>query len=700
MRTFPIHRGNTDATMIRWTSLILVVVSFSARAGTLTTRDGQTLKGDLSLVGDGQIVIRPGSGGEPRTIPFTEVQEATFAEAPEASTTYGELRAEKHRRVPHNVFAEYFADRDLTQRTLARYESYLNNAYWEVMNPPDPSIPAERFCCRYTTQLVPEFGEEYTITVETQGPFRLFIDGKPKLDAWAARGQLRQSTTVPMTAKKPINVRLEVTSGDYAYMARLTWQSKSVTNPWIGAESFRAPSDAPPAPAVTIASPADESHYLSPPSIVFEANATEQGARVARVDFIQDNKTILGFAERAPYKVEWDAPPAGSFRVLARATSDRGVSAYSDGVDVSIADAGPNRTLPKPWGQQTVREKKEPTPEGTSTFENGTFKLTKAGGQVTENDDALHMVYQPVSGDFEIVARVASVAPANDNQVGPLGGIMIRDTMNRGARAASLVVGPGMTHFVRKTGYWDKVSVSAKEDAPAPIWLKLLRHGTRVRAYTSNDGAAWTLLGADKVDLPERVFVGVCAMSRNRQTPAVATFDHVSLSPGPPAMLHTVEGLLFKSGSFLACEVHGIKDGSVSYTRGGKRAYRPATDVARLVYRAVPAELAENLPPDRTGALLGSGDFIEGELKDVNYRVTVSNLVFGPRTFNIKTNDVLALYLKDPDVPTLPYALTAGDGSVYQSKTIKLTNDMISIEDPTLGPIQLPKKDLVQFRCR
>jgi hypothetical protein len=228
--------------------------------------------------------------------------------------------------------------------------------------------------------------------------------------------------------------------------------------------------------------------------------------------------------------------------------------------------------------------------------------------------------------------------------------------------------------------------------------MKIVRHTNRLRAYTSSDGKSWTLLGAERIELPERAFVGLTAMARNKETAAVATFDHVSITPGPPAFTHATEGILFRSGTFLAAEVAGLKENTVTYTRNGKRTTVPNADVARLIYKPIPAELAEKIPADRTGVALASGDFIEGELKEVSYRVTVSNLVFGPRTFGIKTHDVLAIYLKDADAPKLPYVVTAMDGSVYQSKSIKLGKDAVSIEDPTIGPIDLPLKELAELK--
>jgi hypothetical protein len=265
-------------------------------------------------------------------------------------------------------------------------------------------------------------------------------------------------------------------------------------------------------------------------------------------------------------------------------------------------------------------------------------------------------------------------------------------------RFIGVVVGPGATVIARRQDSWAHTSTSERMESAAG-WLKLVRHGTRIRAYTSEDGKAWSLLGANHIELPERVFVGLCDMTRDKETPAVATFDHVNIAPGPPAMAYPAAGILFHSGSFLACQALGFgKTGALAYDRNGQRHYAENADVARLIYKPIISELGQTLSPGHTGALIGSGDFIEGDLKEITWRVTVSNIAFGPRTMDIKGGDVLAICMKDADVPSLPFVITATDGSIYQGKTIKTSKDTLSIEDPSLGLVEIPLKELAQIK--
>ena len=58
--------------------IFLCLAASAAPAGTLLTRDGQTLTGDLSLT-ESQITLKP-TDGQPRTFALNDVVQATFAQ--------------------------------------------------------------------------------------------------------------------------------------------------------------------------------------------------------------------------------------------------------------------------------------------------------------------------------------------------------------------------------------------------------------------------------------------------------------------------------------------------------------------------------------------------------------------------------------------------------------------------------------------
>jgi hypothetical protein len=90
-----------------------------------------------------------------------------------------------------------------------------------------------------------------------------------------------------------------------------------------------------------------------------------------------------------------------------------------------------SQPLPSPWLDQDVGQVGI---AGSATFSNGTFTVNGAGTSAWNTADGVHLVYQPLSGDGSIVARVVSVSS------GFTGGVMIRDTLN--ANAMSTFVAP------------------------------------------------------------------------------------------------------------------------------------------------------------------------------------------------------------------------------------------------------------------
>src|SRR5437879_5878592 len=107
--------------MNRWIVLnLLWLTGGVASAGTLFTRNGQTLTGDLSI-SDSRITITPAEGAAARSFELKDVMQATFAQPATApAAVYAKRRRDKTPTGPAKVFVEYFADTEFTDRRLAR----------------------------------------------------------------------------------------------------------------------------------------------------------------------------------------------------------------------------------------------------------------------------------------------------------------------------------------------------------------------------------------------------------------------------------------------------------------------------------------------------------------------------------------------------------------------------------------------------
>ena len=87
--------------------------------------------------------------------------------------------------------------------------------------------------------------------------------------------------------------------------------------------------------------------------------------------------------------------------------------------------------LPAPW---TGRDIGSPALAGSASAAGGTFTVTAGGIDIWGTSDQFHFVYQPLQGDVEVIARVASLQYADPWSKA---GVMIRETLTGASRHAS-----------------------------------------------------------------------------------------------------------------------------------------------------------------------------------------------------------------------------------------------------------------------
>jgi len=166
---------------------------------------------------------------------------------------------------------------------------------------------------------------------------------------------------------------------------------------------------------------------------------------------------------------------------------------------------------------------------GGSSENAGTFSVRGAGADIWGSADGFHFLYQPMSGDGQIVARVATLTRTHD---WAKAGVMIRETLAAGAKHASMFVTPAKgTAFQRRLAAGGVSTTTAGVLAAPPRWVKLVRTGATIAAYESADGVAWTLVGSDTVSMVNDVFVGLAVTSHTTAALATATFDAVTKEP-------------------------------------------------------------------------------------------------------------------------------------------------------------------------
>jgi regulation of enolase protein 1 (concanavalin A-like superfamily) len=190
--------------------------------------------------------------------------------------------------------------------------------------------------------------------------------------------------------------------------------------------------------------------------------------------------------------------------------------------------------LPTGWSTQDVGSTGL---AGSATFSSGVFTVSGAGSDIWGTADAFRFVYQQLSGDGQIVARVAS---QQNTHPFAKAGIMIRQSLNANSAHVILDTVPNpATEFMTRAATGGQTTFIAGASTGAPRFLRLSRSGTTITGATSSNGTTWTNIGS--ATLPTgTVFVGLIVSSVNTSRLNTSTFDSVSVSGGtapPPPTL-------------------------------------------------------------------------------------------------------------------------------------------------------------------
>ena len=102
--------------------------------------------------------------------------------------------------------------------------------------------------------------------------------------------------------------------------------------------------------------------------------------------------------------------------------------------NLQVSAGAATTTLPAPW---TSRDLGSPALAGSASAAGGTFTVAAGGIDIWGTSDQFHFVYQPLQGDVEVIARVASLQHADPCSKA---GVMIRESLTRGSRHAFMMV--------------------------------------------------------------------------------------------------------------------------------------------------------------------------------------------------------------------------------------------------------------------
>src|SRR5262249_12307528 len=109
---------------------------------------------------------------------------------------------------------------------------------------------------------------------------------------------------------------------------------------------------------------------------------------------------------------------------------------------------------------------------GSAGYSNGIFTVSGAGqGTFFATADGLHFVYQPLTGNASIIARVTSLQGSSAAQAG----VMIRETLNGGSTHLFLFDYSGALFMTERSSTGASSSYQSFAALSLPGWIKLTR---------------------------------------------------------------------------------------------------------------------------------------------------------------------------------------------------------------------------------
>ncbi|MGO4275056.1 Ig-like domain-containing protein, partial [Paenibacillus sp. TAF58] len=286
-------------------------------------------------------------------------------------------------------------------------------------------------------------------------------------------------------------------------------------------------------PTITISSPKNQTSFQVGTPIMITADAADNEG-IAKVKFYSADQE-LGEDNTAPYTFTWDNAPKGEHYVYTKAIDNSGSMTLS-AVSIIYVN-GPNNVAPlvsQDIGQVAIA--------GSASLE-GTTYTVKGSGEVRNGSDSFHYVYQPVQGNFEMLAYVNFDSEIDD---AAKAGLMIRSSLAADSPTTAIVLAPEPNETVDTSGrralFMNRVTAGGSYSTnsvtsstlKAPFWLKIVRNESVVSGYVSTDKNSWALVDSANVNLPDQVYVGMAVdagkTTSNSDYLTAATFSGVSFN--------------------------------------------------------------------------------------------------------------------------------------------------------------------------
>jgi len=232
------------------------------------------------------------------------------------------------------------------------------------------------------------------------------------------------------------------------------------------------------------------------------------------------------------------------------------------------------------------------------------YDISGSGHDIWGTSDGFRFVFQRVSGDFEIRARVVSQQDTNE---WAKAGVMVRQSLAPGSIFGMIAITPakGCVFQRRNEPGGECENRECGAARPGNAWLRLTRCGKGVTVFMAadDDGKNWQKVNAEVLDLADPVLVGLFVSSHDTRVLSAASFRNVVLkteaeaAPEPEAAAAPPEAVAESKPN-----IPGLStlDSSAAKPPGAKPAAVGATPEERNLAAALAASAAKLVAAGKT----------------------------------------------------------------------------------------------------
>ncbi len=351
--------------------------------------------------------------------------------------------------------------------------------------------------------------------------------------------------------------------------------------------------------------------------------------------------------------------------------------------------------LPVMWSSEDVGRARR---VGSLEFRRGKFRVRSAGTNALGNADACHFVFTSVSDRNELVARVSRVQLTDP---WARAGLMMRESLAEGARNVFLSISAARGGvFSWRERFGEESGVLLDRGMPPGSWLKLKRDGNVFTALRSPNGIRWSVVERFTMSLSKDCYAGLAVASVRGGVLNESVFEGVEAGMSVKNRWFTPRVEL-TSGSVKVGHLEGMDDAAVHFENRFGRESVPRSSVANIRFQTLPSAWSLALQKGRTGVLLTSGEFIDGECRGIKSgRVTVSSVPLGLVRYDVNSEVVVAVFRKRAPSVAFPYEVRLNDGSSWRGREMVMERLGVRLLEAALGWQWLPLNEVSELQCR